>query len=450
MRFYIPKPKIITLICVLIAVSSLGWCIYRDIQIEKLYPGDLRNRITGSRLQMAGISPYFYHSKPGDSQWFYDPQNYYNRIHSNVTCTPFFHQIISPIALLPQRTISRLWLFIDYVIILLISFMALRRKASIKQKWAVAIIVLFFLYTYAWTENVYCGQMYLFISLLGFLHFYILSRKPTILNGMLAGIVAISLVLIRPPAALCLLPLVFLIKTYPRKFIWAYFISVACILLIAFGSQQSRQYWSDYGKIVYIFSHGDKRKFKHEVPVQPVNLEGWNIDEVMDHARQFSYKSNGENGNLKVFPFYFFKYRATPKVLSIALLVTIGTLFWIIYRKRIKLQKPTLFWLTLTGFCFYMVAEFYSPVYRHTYNSVQWIFPLILLASYYSSGYRKIFIIGILTGLFLNAPFIHFIQMQATLGEYLICASIFGIIITTKKVESDNIQPKVQISEVQE
>lgn len=435
MRFSLPVSRIATFACILIAVSSLGWCIYRDIQIEKFYPGDIRNRVTGSRLQMAGISPYFYHSKPGESTWFYDPQNYYRREYSSVTATPFFHQILSPIALLPQRTISRLLLALDYLMALLMGFMALRMKPStIKQKWAVGVIVLFLLHTYAWTQHVYCGQTYLFIPFLAFLHFYILSRKPAIVNGILAGIVAISLILIRPPAVLYLLPLIFLTKSYPRRFLWSYIISGACLLLIAFASPQSRHYWSDYGKLVKMFAYrtGKARAVK-EIPEMPNNLEGFDFKKVMEHARHFSYHSHDENGNLMVISYHFFHYKVTPEMLSTGLFITIALFFWILFRRRVKSKKPTLFWLTLAGFCFYMIAEFFSPVYRHSYNTIQWIFPLILLAGYYTPGYGKVFIIAILTGIFLNAWIFRFMQMQSTIGEYLICASILGIIFNSKK-----------------
>jgi hypothetical protein len=42
-------------------IVSLFWSVYRDTELEKQYPVDLRNRVVGSRLQMDGMSPYFYH-----------------------------------------------------------------------------------------------------------------------------------------------------------------------------------------------------------------------------------------------------------------------------------------------------------------------------------------------------------------------------------------------------
>jgi len=51
--------KIIFIATLVLAVCSACWCIYRDIQIEKQYTGDLRNRIVGARLQIDGIPPYF-------------------------------------------------------------------------------------------------------------------------------------------------------------------------------------------------------------------------------------------------------------------------------------------------------------------------------------------------------------------------------------------------------
>ena len=42
---------------IILACLALCWCIYRDIQLDKQMPDDLRNRVVGARLQMDGHSP---------------------------------------------------------------------------------------------------------------------------------------------------------------------------------------------------------------------------------------------------------------------------------------------------------------------------------------------------------------------------------------------------------
>ena len=91
----------------LIALSGLTWCLVRDISLTEQYPGDLRNRVVGARLQLDGQSPYFYHWKAGDSERYYDWNNNSPVAQiSNVTATPFFHWLLSPLAHLPQKTIA--------------------------------------------------------------------------------------------------------------------------------------------------------------------------------------------------------------------------------------------------------------------------------------------------------------------------------------------------------
>jgi hypothetical protein len=55
-----------------IAAVLLIIAFIRDARYEKLYPGDLRNRVVGARLIYDGKSPYFYKWQPQDGMRYYN------------------------------------------------------------------------------------------------------------------------------------------------------------------------------------------------------------------------------------------------------------------------------------------------------------------------------------------------------------------------------------------
>jgi hypothetical protein len=157
-------------------IVSLVWSIYGDTELEKQYPIDLRNRVVGSRLQMDGISPYFYHWKISDGFRYYDPSNGNNNLRiSNVTATPFFHQLISPLAKFPQSTISKTWLAGTYLVLIIMVTFALRLCSDKYQRIAVIFIGILFLFSYGWTSHIFNGQMYLVIASLAMSFHFMLT-----------------------------------------------------------------------------------------------------------------------------------------------------------------------------------------------------------------------------------------------------------------------------------
>ena len=93
--------------------AVFSFCIWRDIQIEKQYTGDLRNRIVGARLQKDGKPPYFYKWRPQDGLRYYDPIKLDTTYANAITASPFFHHLLFPIADLQQREISQIWLAVQ-------------------------------------------------------------------------------------------------------------------------------------------------------------------------------------------------------------------------------------------------------------------------------------------------------------------------------------------------
>ena len=432
----------------LLAVLSIGCCIFRDIHIERQHPNDLRNRIVGARLQMDGRSPYFYHWKPADGLRYYDWNNSWPTLQiSNITATPFFHQLLYPIANLPQRTISKIWFVLEYIVLGMMMVFALRMATQRKQKYAVVVTVLLFLHCYGWRTGIEQGQMYILIPLMTFLFYVIITSKPSLFHAALAGIISASLLLIRPNTFLFFLPFLFILPRYSVKYKMIFAASLIAVFLAAFGSTHSRSYWSDYRKAI-----GEHIKLQHGLdplvtknpPVPVLNqYEGWNWKQI-EQARLFSFHDRtNEQGS--VFVLLNMSLHIQTPVWVLYLLCAIFVLilsffFWRIYKPTDKIGAYT---ISLLGFYLYMASDLFSPVQRANYNVSQWIFPLLLTASIYSSSINKMWLVGILTGLLLNSLSFYLFPMRHTVGEYVIFASLLGILFTTKLETMTNFKPSI-------
>ena len=146
-------PRLQLVFSFIIAAVLLTIAFIRDLGYEKLYPGDLRNRVVGARLIHDGQSPYFYKWKPQDGMRYYDPESFTNSIISNTTASPFLHTLVLPFCNLSQRTISRWWLFGQYAILIFMALLACRYAQGI-AKSATLLITAVFPYTDGWIRHV--------------------------------------------------------------------------------------------------------------------------------------------------------------------------------------------------------------------------------------------------------------------------------------------------------
>ena len=428
---------------------SIVWCIFRDIHIERQHPNDLRNRIVGARLQMDGLSPYFYHWKPADGVRYYDWNNGWPTLQiSNITATPFFHQLLYPIANLQQRTISVIWLVTEYLVLLVMTMLALRMAKQPIQKSAVAVTVLLFLHCYGWRTGIEQGQMYILIPLLAFLFYVIITSKPSLFHAALAGIISASLLLIRPNTALFFLPFVLLLPRYNVKYKMIFAASLIAVFVAAFGSIHSRFYWSDYRKAIsehIKLQHGLDPLVTKNPPVPVLNqYEGWNWKQI-EQARLFPFHDRtNEQGNVFVLLNMSLHIQTPVWLLSLLFAIFIFVLSFLFWRFYKPIDQIDAYSFSMLGFYLYMASDLFSPVQRANYNVSQWIFPLLLTACVYSSSIKKVWIVGILAGLLLNSLSFYLFPMRHTVGEYVIFASLLGILFTTKLEVMTNLKPIIK------
>ncbi len=417
------KPAWTTLIIFCIAV--LGWSIYRDIQFEQQYPGDLRNRIVGARLEKDHASPYFYTWKLTDPMRYYDPSNVdlaINPLHvSNITATPFYHHLLAPIADLPQRTISRTWLLIEYLLLAVCAGIAFSLASNRPQKAMVLLTTALFLLTEAWKMHIANGQAYLFIPFLALLFYFFFRNRENLLYAAAAGLCAIVLVLIRPNSIIFFLPFLLPIKKYSVRYIVAFMLPVVMLAGWSLADRQERTMWLDYQKyLVEVVKIHQSCQATVSSPVGRFNYrdwEGWQKDKIDESVAKFPYEPHSENGNVFVLFEKLFHKKTNVAILSITSVVIMVSLLAFFFLNNRTRGEYSLVHIALFGYCLYMISDLFSPMWRHQYYTVQWLFPLLLAASAYKPAQRNLFIFlgfAMLMSI-LNIPFI---KMEHTIGEY--------------------------------
>lgn len=413
----------------LVAALVLGWTIYRDVQIEKIYPSDLRNRVVGARLQKDGKMPYFYKWKPADGLRYYDPTNFDTLKVSNITTTPYFNQLLYPIADMEQRTISRFWVYLQYIFLFIMVGMALRFADTFLRKMMVFSVAVSFLFTHAWMKVIETGQMYLFIPLFAFAFYFFLSKPKNTAAALTAGLFAVSLVLIRPNTVFMFLPILFLAGKYHLRYKLTFLIPVIMVLGYIIGSGQQRALWADYaeGLSEQLKLHQDLEPTGQYNGADPgfLSWEGWNRNEIAAAQANTTYFNYSENGNFFVLVERIFGKKLSPVFLNVASLLLIGIIAGLFYFYNRK-SGFELYNIALLGFSLYMVSDLFSPFYRHQYNTVQWLFPLLLAAAGYIKRYQWIY--GALAaGIILNIINTPYIKMEHTIGEYVILAAFLSL-----------------------
>jgi hypothetical protein len=417
-----------------IAAVLLIIAFIRDARYEKLYPGDLRNRVVGARLIYDGKSPYFYKWQPQDGMRYYDPDNFNNTIISNTTASPFLHELVLPFCNLSQRTISLIWLYGQYAIIICMGLLAFRYSGQSVTLLLAAV----FPYTDGWIRHILTGQFYLLVPLLMFIIYILLSKQkspmgiaapnvfmvaPPLFGPWIAALLAVMVVLVRPFGALFFIPMLFILPQ-TRKFIIACFAIGVAYALFVLANPFQRELYKDYNQFIKysVREHQQQSLAFQDIAANPGfrDIEGFDIAAIMKSKARDSIQSRSENGNFFVLYKGVFKEQLPQSwLLAGSLLSTL--LIVLIFYFGTAHGSRSLYQCMLAGFVIYMVLEMFLPIHRHQYNTVQFLFPL-LLAGMHARQLRLLPTILITCGLLLNIIKWEVFPMKDTAGELLMLA----------------------------
>ncbi|HEY4335514.1 MAG TPA: glycosyltransferase family 87 protein [Puia sp.] len=415
----------------LILISGLLvllWSIPRDIRYTRAYPVDLRNRIVGARLEKDGRLPYFYKWSPGDGVRYYDPRNFDNWTASNITASPFFHHLLSPIADWPQATLLVGWLVSEYGILALMTVLCFFWAKTTMQKQMVLGVSILFLLTSAWKLHVSVAQIYLWIPALALLFFGCIRRPGHFVWGFCAGVLAASLLLIRFNTLFFFAPMVFLARRYSRLWWMAFFLPLLAGAGWVLGSPQERALWKDYDQLlqesVRVHQGRDAATASNAPDPHYAQWEGIDVAAAKKQADS-TERLYLETGNAFILARYFTARRLPPYVWPAAAIVLIGALLLCFWRRHRPFAQVPVSQVAIFAFCLYMLVDLFSPIYRIQYYSVQWLFPLLVVAM--SADARQWKLIAVLAGyLLLTIVHLPWGAKQNTLEEYVLLAVLLG------------------------
>lgn len=326
------------------------------------------------------------------------------------TSTPFLHRLLMPLADWPFATIMRVWMAVLYLLYFAMAGYALMLARAPSARVAVLVVALLFLLTNAWELHTKYGQTYLLIPALAMLVFA-LRRRP-----VLAGLAAAMLVMVRPNAALFLVPLLLV-----RDLKWAFWAPAVVALGWVLLSPRERGLWGDYETMLgeQVKIHQDLSPATRPAVTDPGYRywEGLDMDSVRARIARDPVHIYSENGNVFVLYRELVGRRMSVALLGVSGVVVIGVVLWVLVLVRRRYGELEPAQVVIVGFCLYMISDLFSPIYRHAYYTVQWIMPLLIAASLYRARVRGVYVL-LLACLLLNIVHLPFVRMGNTIGEY--------------------------------
>ena len=410
----------------------------RDIKLESHFPSDLRNRVVGARLQKDKKFPYSYVWHPADGSRYFDPSNHnLGTGTSNITASPFFHQLLIPFIEWPQRTISVFWFVLQYLFLAAMIMMTCSLTGNRTIRWLIVDMGILFTLTEAWKDMISAGQMYFFEGFLISLICYALVRNKKS-SFAFAGIMAVVFVLTRPIGLVIFIPFLFCYKKY---FI---FLGTACISFCLYGlfvltSNYQQDLYRNYAESMKTDVLIHQGLYKPGIASQPESdpfpvLEGFDSRkaralEIKDHIPVYT-----ESGNIFVVYDMITRSRIPIYILNIVSASTV-LLLSILFFFRNRGFPVNELQIVLFAFTLYMIVELFIPVHRHQYNTVQW-FPLVLSGLVLNRSWKSPEFILLLLGLLLNISNTGWIPMRHTIGELCWLTAIL-ILVFSPDINTD-------------
>jgi hypothetical protein len=312
---------------------------------------DLRNRITGERLLLDHIDPYFYKWQEPEPVEFCDPYNNPKLPVSKTTATPTLLLLHAPLAVLPYRVGQFLWLFLQWGFLLGTVWCWWRVCEQEWQRLVLAAFVTGFTYTAAWRLHAERGQSYVLLLFLFALWLTSTLRKESRLGtGFLAGL----LLALRPP--FLLLAPFFLIH---RRRQWpgaAVGLLLGMVLPMLWRGDCWLKYESAMATHSSLYRNGiDPAPGPERFPAM---IEGMSTDLLGNYAA-IPYADFSAHGLLRLVglePFPAWPLLVVPVV---------GYGLWL-WRRRAEPMERLLPGLAAWLF----VIDFFLPAYRNNYNDV--------------------------------------------------------------------------------
>lgn len=382
----------------LLVLSILMACIgvYIDACNTLKYGGiDLRNRVVGARLLVGGHDPYYFKWNEEYSDRYLDlidrPEFAVNR----VTVPPTVLMMYSFFSNWDYKQLRIFWFIVQWMSLLLCMYL-LASRCQTKEKALLVWISGLFLIACSdfWRFHVERGQVYILYSLLLAISYYLLGIKHKY-SDFLSGVITGFAIGFRLPIALMAIPVI-----YFRKFSMLAGMAVGCassicITLIYFGIKPWISYFTamyEHGLIhLYILLGGKLNPLTNIQLVENMDISNFYPFLEVDTSLQ------------GVFGYSDIALSSSSLLIIFSILLTCLIIYLVIHEKRIEQSDELIF---LLGTSIILVAEFFIPAFRFTYNNVIWIVPIaLIIISFEKNYFRPLFYLSIALLLsFLNVP----------------------------------------------
>ncbi len=392
---------------------------------------DLRNRIVGARLLAEGEDSYYYKLGSKTPERYLDPLDIKQTSVNRVTVTPAYLILLKPLSNLPYNQIRFFWFYFQYFCLLAIGGIFIYLSQSVIQKKYIAIITLAVIgCSGPWTTHLYVAQNYIlypfFLSIIYLLH-QIKNKYCLLLAGILLGITCF----IRPPFILLLLP--FIIYNN-KKIIFATIIGLLIGIGIFYVNGHQKA-WKNYSNAMNTYGTFQLNTIQNNPKTLATVIEKSPFHEhIIDLNESLS---NNHNLSLQRLAYDFLSIKLNKTSLTAVLVLIISVVLLFLYRSNNRYNDNQLF---IIGSLLVLVSEYLIPAPRLSYNYVQWIFPLCLLALEYNFlTLKKSIQVLILGGIILNLHFLgNFMVFKTSLGEVMLLTAFVALLLTNKKITSTN------------
>ncbi|MBF2074798.1 MAG: DUF2029 domain-containing protein [Synechococcales cyanobacterium C42_A2020_086] len=401
------------MLIIAIALSGLGFVA--DLNNTLTYGGiDLRNRVVGARLLASGKDPYFFRWQPGDDERFLDPLDKPEIPVSRVTVPPTALLLYRPFEALPYRQQRLIWLGLQWLALLIPLAIMTRVPASVMRSKFLAVNGwLLFAASNFWRVHVERGQIYIFYVLGLAVAYWVAQRKwnqRDICSGLLIGMTASM----RFPLIIMTLPMLLFRRFRLLVATWVGFIGSLVGSVLLMGDAV----WKSYGSAMQSFaalSANDLSSIRQDVAIVfPDIVEG------MDNLTS-KVKMPGINSSLQstVEEILGISLSTSHLIAGLAGVVLLLSLVLLSCSRAVR-QQLGLDLIFLSGGVMILIADFFIPAPRYSYNDVQFLIPLLLLLKYLKLSDSRgvlLYLFWLISWLIASSTFI-WLPREVALGAY--------------------------------
>ena len=420
----------------IVAVIISAFAFIHTFKDTRRYGGiDLRGRVTGARLLIEGLDPYYFRWHPAYSDRLLDPLDAPNRKVSRVSVPPtvlLFHATFSWLHYSVQRII---WFFVQWVLLgLCLLILSKSTESHVRGKTIWLLGLFFFACSFFWRLHVERGQIYILYTFLMLLAYWISHRfikNSSIYSGIILGLATT----LRPTIIFMVIPMVI----YRR---WHMVIGTLIGILSGIISSialSGVSVWKSYFSAMPMLGKTNLNLLHF---VQSRYANRYKIIEGMDNLHKH-LKFPADSSSLQTLFAKYFGLNLSSGIFLFSLIILLFIISSFLFRYRLKHISSRL--LFLIGAQLVVISEYFMPPNRWPYTNVIWIIPLSLILAECDSLVlllKNRFVILLWIGLFFDISF-RWTNSTNLISDFSIPAytmiTLFGIIMQKYRKENERI-----------